>query len=82
MQAPEIVLVRELQTCWRYVLINTYGEPPSIGWRLVRTKITELPQNCFMNYDGISAVAPGSTGMSLLPCAQACREPAANIRER
>lgn len=66
---------------WRYVLINTYGEPPSIVMAPRGAKITERLPDLLMNYDGIRAVAPEFYRDVVSTCARACREPAANIRE-
>ena len=66
---------------WRYVLINTYGEPPSIVMAPRGAKITERLPELLMNYGGISVVAPEFYRDVVYTCAQACREPAANIRE-
>ena len=66
---------------WRYVLINTYGEPPSIVMVPRGAKITERLPELLMNYGGISVVAPEFYRDVVYTCAQACREPAANIRE-
>ena len=66
---------------WRYVLINTYGEPPSIVMAPRGAKITERLPDLLMNYDGIRAVAPEFYRDVVSTCARACREPAVNIRE-
>jgi hypothetical protein len=66
---------------WRYVLINTYGEPPSIVMAPRGAKITERLPDLLMNYDGIKTVAPEFYRDVVSTCARACREPAANIRE-
>ncbi|PWW05389.1 hypothetical protein [Mangrovibacter plantisponsor] len=66
---------------WRYVLINTYGEPPSIVMAPRGAKITERLSELLMNYGGIKAVAPGFYRDVVSTCARACREPAGNIRE-
>ena len=66
---------------WRYVLINTYGEPPSIVMAPRGAKITERLPDLLMNYDGIKTVAPELYRDVVSTCARACREPAANIRE-
>ena len=66
---------------WRYVLINTYGEPPSIVMTPRGAKITERLPDLLMNYDGIRAVAPEFYRDVVSTCARACREPTANIRE-
>ena len=66
---------------WRYILINTYGEPPSIVMAPRGAKITERLPKLLLNYDGIRAVAPEFYRDVVSTCARACREPAANIRE-
>ena len=66
---------------WRYVLINTYGEPPSIVMTPRGEKITERLPELLMNYAGISHVSPELYRDVVSTCARACREPAANIRE-
>lgn len=66
---------------WRYVLINTYGEPPSIVMAPRGAKITERLPELLMNYDGVRPVAPEFYRDVVSTCARACREPAANIRE-
>lgn len=66
---------------WRYVLINTYGEPPSLVMAPRGAKITERLPELLMNYDGVRAVAPKFYQDVVSTCARACREPAANIRE-
>lgn len=65
---------------WRYVLINTYGEPPSIVMAPRGAKITERLPELLMNYDGIRPVAPEFYRDVVSTCARACREPVANIR--
>jgi len=66
---------------WRYVLINTYGEPPSIVMAPRGAKITERLPDLLMNYAGTTSVAPEFYRDVVSTCARACREPAANIRE-
>ncbi|EFI35767.1 conserved hypothetical protein [Desulfonatronospira thiodismutans ASO3-1] len=66
---------------WRYILINTYGEPPSIVMAPRGAKITERLPKLLLNYEGIRAVAPEFYRDVVSTCARACREPAANIRE-
>jgi hypothetical protein len=66
---------------WRYVLINTYGEPPSLVMASRGAKITERLSDLLMNYAGITSVAPEFYRDVVSSCARACREPAANIRE-
>jgi hypothetical protein len=66
---------------WRYVLINTYGEPPSIIMCPRGDKITERLPDLLMNYAGITSVAPELYRDVVSTCSRACREPAANIRE-
>ena len=66
---------------WRYVLINTYGESPSIVMAPRGAKITERLSDLLMNYAGIKCVSPDFYRDVVSTCARACREPAANIRE-
>ncbi len=66
---------------WRYVLINTYGEPPSIVMTPRGEKITERLPDLLMNYAGIAHVSPEFYRDVVSTCARACREPASNIRE-
>lgn len=66
---------------WRYVLINTYGKPPSIVMAPRGAKITERLADLLLNYDGITPVSPEFYRDVISTCARACREPAANIRE-
>ena len=66
---------------WRYVLINTYGEPPSIVMAPRGAKITERLPDLLMNYDGIRPVASEFYRDVVSTCTRASREPAANIRE-
>ncbi|AMV70701.1 hypothetical protein DBW_0300 [Desulfuromonas sp. DDH964] len=66
---------------WRYVLINTYGEPPSIVMTPRGEKITERLPELLMNYAGITHVSPEFYRDVVSTCARACREPASNIRE-
>ena len=66
---------------WRYVLINTYGELPSIVMAPRGAKITERLPDLLMNYDGVRTVALEFYRDVVATCARACREPTANIRE-
>lgn len=66
---------------WRYVLINMYGEPPSIVMAPRGAKITERIPDLLMNFDGIKQVAPEFYRDVVATCARASREPTANIRE-
>ena len=66
---------------WRYVLINTYGEPPSIVMVPRGAKIVERLPDLLMNYAGTSSVATEFYRDVVSTCARACREPMANIRE-
>jgi len=66
---------------WRYILINTYGEPPSLVMSPRGAKITERLPDLFMNYAGTTSVSPEFYRDVVSTCARACREPAANIRE-
>lgn len=66
---------------WRYVLINTYGKPPSIVMLPRGAKITECLPDLLSNYAGITPVSTEFYRDVVSTCACACREPAANIRE-
>ena len=66
---------------WRYVLINTYGEPPSIVMSPRGDKITERLPDLLMNYTGVVLVVSEFYRDVVTSCARACREPIANIRE-
>jgi hypothetical protein len=66
---------------WRYVLINTYGKPPSIVMSQRGAKITEHLPDLLINYAGITTVAQGLYGDVVSTCAKACIEPTANARE-
>lgn len=66
---------------WRYVLINTCGQPPSIVMSPRGAKITERLPDLLLNYAGITPVSPEFYRDVVSTCARACREPAANIRE-
>lgn len=66
---------------WRYVLINAYGEPPSIVMSPRGAKITERLPDLLLNYAGITPVSPEFYWDVVSTCTRACREPAANIRE-
>ncbi len=66
---------------WRYVLIDMYGEPPSIVMSPRGAKITERLPDLLLNYAGITPVSPEFYRDVVSTCARACREPAANIRE-
>lgn len=66
---------------WRYVLIISYGETPSIVMAPRGAKITERLPDLLMNYDGIKTVALEFYRDVVSTCARACCEPAANICE-
>ncbi|WP_337263635.1 MULTISPECIES: hypothetical protein [unclassified Serratia (in: enterobacteria)] len=66
---------------WRYVLINTYGAPPSIIMAPRGVKITDHLPELLMNYGGMIPVSPAFYRDVVSTCARACREPATNIRE-
>ena len=66
---------------WRYVLINTCGEPLSIVMSPRGAKITERLPDLLMNYAGTTPVSLEFYQDVVSTCARACREPAANIRE-
>jgi len=58
---------------WCYLLINTYGEPPSIVMAPCGANITERFPELLMNYDGIRSVAPEFCRDVVSTCARACR---------
>ncbi|GAB4199736.1 MAG: hypothetical protein Tsb002_35510 [Wenzhouxiangellaceae bacterium] len=66
---------------WRYVLIKTYGESPSIVMAPRGEKITERLPELIRHYDGIRTVAPKFYQDVVSTCARACRKPDVNIRE-
>lgn len=66
---------------WRYVFINTYGQPPSIVMAPRGEKITERLPSLLLNYAGTTLVTPEFYRDVVSTCARACREPIANIRE-
>jgi hypothetical protein len=66
---------------WRYVLIYTYGESPSLVMAPRGEKITDRLPNLLMNYAGVKHVSPERYRDDVSTCARACREPAVNIRE-
>ena len=66
---------------WRFFLINTYGEPPSIFMSPRGEKISERLPDLLLNYTGITPVSPEFYRDVVSTCARACREPAANICE-
>lgn len=66
---------------WRYVLINTFGEPPSIVMTPRGAKITERLPDLLLNYVGITPVSSEFYRDVVSTCARACREPVTNIRE-
>jgi len=66
---------------WRYVLINTYGEPPSIVMAPRGDRITDRLPDLLLNYSGIHSVSPEFYRDVVSTCARASREPSANKRE-
>lgn len=66
---------------WRYILINTYGKPPSIVMSPRGAKITERLPELLSNYSGITPVSPEFYRDVVSTCARACREPATHVRE-
>ncbi|MDL2313673.1 hypothetical protein LJC36_01695, partial [Desulfovibrio sp. OttesenSCG-928-C14] len=66
---------------WRYVLINTYGKPPTIVMVPRGDKIMAQLPNLLFNYSGAAQVSPEFYRDVVSTCARASREPAANIRE-
>ncbi|MGE4553938.1 MAG: hypothetical protein AB7D57_12565, partial [Desulfovibrionaceae bacterium] len=63
---------------WRYILINTYGKPPSIVMSPRGVGITERFPDLLMNYTGIVPVSEDFYRDVVSTCARACRKPAAN----
>lgn len=66
---------------WRYVLINTYGEPPTIVMVPRGDKIMEQLPSLLFNYSGVAPVSLEFYRDVVSTCARASREPTANIRE-
>lgn len=66
---------------WRYVVINTYGQAPSIVMSPRGERITEQLPELFLNYAGITPVSTEFYRDVVSTCARASREPAANTRE-
>ena len=66
---------------WRYILINTYGKPPSIVMSPRGAAITDRLPNLLMNYEGIIPVSHELYKDVVFTCAQACSSPEANVRE-
>jgi hypothetical protein len=66
---------------WRYILINTYDEPPSIVMAPRGEKITERLPELLFNYSGIRAVSLEFYRDVVSTCVRACREPSANVWE-
>ncbi len=65
---------------WRYVLINTYSCPPSIVMIPRGDKIADEIPRLLLNYAGVRAVSPLLYRDVVSTCAQAAREPVANVR--
>ncbi len=72
---------KDADPSWRYVLINPYGEPPSIVMAPRGAKITEQLPDLLLNYGGTVSVTPEFYQDVVSTCARACREPAANLQE-
>jgi hypothetical protein len=66
---------------WHYVLINTFGEPPSIVLVARGENIVKRVPDLLLNYEGSRLVEPALYRDIVATCSRACREPTANIRE-
>ncbi|OIQ49055.1 hypothetical protein BerOc1_00974 [Pseudodesulfovibrio hydrargyri] len=66
---------------WRYILLNTYGKPPSIVMSPRGATITDRLPDLLMNYEGIIPVSREFYNDVVFTCAQACRSPETNVRE-
>ena len=66
---------------WRYVLINTCGEPLSIVMVSRGSKIAERLSVLFLSYAGIASVSPAFYRDVVSSCSRACRDPMSNVRE-
>lgn len=66
---------------WRYVLVNTYGSPPSIIMAPRGAAITERLPKLLLNYQGIRIVSLPLYRDIVTTCARACQSPEDNVRE-
>lgn len=78
----ELVPLKEAaDPSWRYILINTYGRPPSIIMVPRGDTIAERIPDLLANYQGIKPVSPTLFRAVVSTCAKACMTPADNVRE-
>jgi hypothetical protein len=71
----------EADPSWRYFLLNTFGEPPSIVMAPRGETIADRLPDVLVNYSGIAYVPRSLYKDVVATCARAAREPAANVSE-
>ncbi len=64
---------------WRYILINTYGAPPSFVMVPRGDRIADRLDDLILNFAGPLSVARPFYQEVVTTCARACRSPKANI---
>lgn len=64
---------------WRYILINTYGAPPSFVMVPRGDRIADRLEDLILNFAGPLSVARPFYQEVVTTCARACRSPKANI---
>lgn len=64
---------------WRYILINTYGAPPSFVMVPRGDRIADRLDDLILNFAGPLSVARAFYQDVVKTCARACRRPEANI---
>lgn len=64
---------------WRYVLINTYGSPPSLVMVPRGDRIADRLDDLILNFAGPLSVARSFYQDVVATCSRACRSPEANI---
>lgn len=64
---------------WRYILINTYGAPPSFVMVPRGDRIADRLDDLILNFAGPLSVARAFYQDVVKTCARACRSPEANI---
>jgi len=64
---------------WRYILINTYGAPPSFVMVPRGDRIADRLEDLTLNFAGPLSVARPFYQEVVTTCARACRSPKANI---
>lgn len=64
---------------WRYILINTYGAPPSFVMAPRGDRIADRLEDLILNLAGPLSVARPFYQEVVTTCARACRSPKANI---